>query len=210
MTQLEGFPFLSHDETSSARWLAGVLRASRAAVVWHTSRLRHSLSRMMHAGPNELALPTEQHAECAICFEDLCEQPVIVFVKKRSLRRRFFGRPHRRSCMHYFHESCAMQLNPKLCPLCRTPWFRCKRMPSFDDDPHGWFNCADVNGTGRLTRDQTQEALAASFSVSLAQLESCIEENWEDWESSSSGLIDKASFFAPGSSSCVVMPEAGE
>ena len=192
---------LLREDDSPETWgwsFFGSIRASRTALIWHTTRFRHKLLRLAHTSLERTTASTEQHAECAICFEDLCAQPIVIFEKKRGLRRRIFRRPARRVCGHFFHESCAAQLKPQLCPLCRTSFHRCRRMPSIEDDPLGWFQCVDVDGEGRLTRDQVKDALATCFPLDVPRLEASLDELWAQWDVSSSGFIDKPAFLAPG------------
>ena len=43
---------------------------------------------------------SEEHAECAVCFEALCDAPTAVFVAATAGSTR-------RTCAHYFHLTCA-------------------------------------------------------------------------------------------------------
>ena len=91
---------LLREDDSPETWdwsFFGLIRASRTALIWHTTRFRHKLLRLAHTPLERTTASTEQHAECAICFEDLCAQPIVIFEKKRGLRRRIFRRPARRN-----------------------------------------------------------------------------------------------------------------
>ena len=192
---------LREEAETSGSWewsIGSLIRASRTALVWHTARFRHKLLRLAHTPLDRMSTSTEQHAECAICFEDLCAQQIVTFEKKRGLKRRLFRRPARRVCGHFFHESCAAQLKPQLCPLCRTPFHRCRRVPSIEEDPLGWFQCVDVDGEGRLSRDQVKDALATCFPLDVPRLEASFDELWAQWDVTGSGYIDKPSFLTPG------------
>mmetsp|Transcript_34963 Transcript_34963/g.60162 ORF Transcript_34963/g.60162 Transcript_34963/m.60162 type:complete len:253 (-) Transcript_34963:632-1390(-) len=67
------------------------------------------------------------HAECAICFEPLCNpEPVAVFCDGQS----------KRVCHHFFHLECARQ-TAQLgtdCPLCRAQFANVLQVPDVQDD----------------------------------------------------------------------------
>ena len=44
---------------------------------------------------------TEEHQECAVCYDDLCSHRTAVFVKQDGRTR---------TCKHYFHAACAREL----------------------------------------------------------------------------------------------------
>ncbi len=44
---------------------------------------------------------TEEHQECAVCYDDLCSHRTAVFVKRDGKTR---------TCKHYFHASCAREV----------------------------------------------------------------------------------------------------
>ena len=88
---------------------------------------------------------SEEHAECAVCFEALCDAPTAVFVATTA------GSTTRRTCAHYFHLACARSLRARemrRCPVCRAPFDDALPVPDPRDDPGGWFAAVDANGDG--------------------------------------------------------------
>ena len=55
---------------------------------------------------------TNKHAECPICFEDLCSEAVGVFTDSGG----------QRTCQHLFHYECALELPSHICPMCNQPF----------------------------------------------------------------------------------------
>ena len=88
----------------------------------------------------------QQHAECSICFDDLCEKPCAVL-----------KRGDERVCCHFFHEHCARQLPSQHCPMCRADFLALERLPLLSEDAEGWFRCVAL-GNGELKKNQVRGA----------------------------------------------------
>ena len=88
----------------------------------------------------------EQHTECVICFDNMYERPCATLMHRGK-----------NACSHFLHVECAEGLlaaNRRQCPHCRTAFDGVRRVPICTDDPEGWFFCVDVEGDGRLSRQQ--------------------------------------------------------
>ncbi len=131
----------------------------------------------------------QRHAECAVCFEDLCSMPCAVFVDGHA----------RRCCSHFLHEVCARALPTKACPLCRAPFEATRTLPSIRDDPHGWFACVDVEGDGRLSKVQVREALVTQFPLDTSKFDGVIDTLWARWDHDGSGFVSREEFADPDS-----------
>ena len=86
----------------------------------------------------------QQHAECSICFDDLCEKPCAV-LKHGAIR----------VCSHFFHEHCARELPSQHCPMCRAEYSALERLPLLSEDAEGWFRCVAL-GRGDLKKNQVK------------------------------------------------------
>lgn len=85
----------------------------------------------------------DDHAECSICFEPLCQAPTAVFRDQRQ----------KRICHHFFHLSCAENLyneNHRECPLCRLNYHDVLPVPNIDENSDAWFNVCDKDHDGNL------------------------------------------------------------
>ena len=110
---------------------------------------------------------SEEHAECAVCFEELCDAPTAVFVAATAGSTR-------RTCAHYFHLACARSLRARemrRCPVCRAPFDDALPVPDPRDDPGGWFAAVDANGDGKLSPGEVLEALKANVPCDWRRLE---------------------------------------
>lgn len=143
------------------------------------------------------------HAECAICFDDLCSQPVAVCI----------GEDGKRSCRHYYHLECMKGIVPiwtrgyggemevasaeearregkkPLCPLCRVPFSSIAELPDPFKDLRRWFRIADVSGTGALSRDEVRDVLRATVPCDETLLDEAIERRWREWDKAGTGSI---------------------
>ena len=129
----------------------------------------------------------ERHAECCICFDDLCnEEPIACFWYAGA-----------RTCSHFFHDACAEDVltsSQKKCPLCRRDVDAKQLVPDVSADPDGWFRCVDVEGDGRLSRLQVVNVLVSQFPVDQVRLEAALPELWKRWDVGESGAINQREF----------------
>jgi len=158
----------------------------------HTPRRspRRSLSpgaSATNSAPVEASL-AEQHAECALCFDELHTTPCAVFRSNSA-----------RSCSHFLHEPCARSLSRQECPLCRTSFDSVEPLPAVDADPEAWFRCVECAGDGALTQAQVVDALLTQFALEPLRFEAAVEHNWKRWDASSEGAIRFEAFAAAGS-----------
>ena len=146
---------------------------------------------MAAIGSGERLGVAEEHAECPICFDELCEKPCVSFHR---------GAGPRRACMHFLHESCAAELPTKSCPLCRAEFTRCERLPNLAADPQAWFEriSAVEPFPGQLSKQQVSTAMVTQFPLNVAAFERALDELWVRWDHDGSGAVDRAEFFAPG------------
>ena len=99
---------------------------------------------------------SEQHAECAICFETLSQTACATLVHK-----------HKNACAHFYHLTCANELLSsswgargfKHCPICRAEFDAVRAVPDITDDADGWWFCVDVDGNGELSRQEVVNVL---------------------------------------------------
>ncbi|KAJ9446151.1 Arrestin domain-containing protein A [Diplonema papillatum] len=116
-----------------------------------------------------------QHAECAVCFEPLCNGTSVVFVDSNRVR----------ICRHYFHEACVKDLRPDTasiyrCPLCRKSFSIIVRMPDPRTDAATWFDLAGVT-EGRLTKVEVREVLLSTVNTDAEVLGTVVNAKWADW-----------------------------
>jgi hypothetical protein len=76
------------------------------------------------------------HAECAICFDDLCAESVAVFFDQP-------GPDGKRVCQHIFHCACCEGL--KTCPLCNRDVGEWRELPDPIEKPKSWFAMVDFH-----------------------------------------------------------------
>ena len=125
-------------------------------------------SRASKTPPRKHRHVSEEHAECAVCFEALCDAPTAVFVSTEA------GSATRRTCAHYHHLSCARSLRARemrRCPVCRAPFDDALAVPDPLHDPRGWFAAVDANGDGKLSPGEVLEALKARVPCDWRRLE---------------------------------------
>lgn len=132
------------------------------------------------------AAEARQMMECAVCFEDLSSEPCAIF-----------RRGSRRVCAHLLHHRCALELPQRSCPYCRAEFEEATCLPTLDADPEGWFRCADVEGDGRLSKQQVLQLLLCQFPLDAHKFEASMELLWPTFDIDGSGYIDRAQFFAP-------------
>ena len=126
------------------------------------------------------------HAECAICFEPLCDAPCCVFGDHEGAR----------TCRHYFHSVCTRGLvtrrvmgakRDQVCPLCRAPYSRAMAVPDCNVDPKQWFKVVDYDGDGSLDMDEVLGVLKATIPTDHAELEAAMPELWPRWDPNGDG-----------------------
>lgn len=65
----------------------------------------------------------------------------------------------------------------------------------------GWFRVVDINGDGRLSRQEAVEALKAQLPTDVRALDAAVADAnhpiWEQWDKDGSGYIEKSELFAP-------------
>ena len=116
----------------------------------------------MHRTQPPASNPTEslavQHAECPICFEPLCRGDVGVF----------FDAAGARVSKHLYNLAAAREWLASghgVCPITRRPISSVSKLPDIRRDPQGWFCMVDVDGDGRLSREELVEALKATLPI---------------------------------------------
>ena len=150
---------------------------------------------------------SEEHAECAVCFEALCDAPTAVFVATTA------GSTTRRTCAHYFHLACARSLRARemrRCPVCRAPFDDALAVPDPLHDPKGWFAAVDANGDGKLSPGEVLEALKACVPCDWRRLERDVLPRraagaararrglFDAWDPNGDGFIERREMVAPG------------
>jgi len=126
------------------------------------------------------------HAECPICFEDLCAEPVATF----------FTSSGSRVCRHIFHAACCEDLGGT-CPLCRREYDIFKTVPDPVEEPREWFSLIDVDGNGSLSKAEVAEALKATLPVDVSELDKHLEELWKRWDVAGDGELSFDEIMAP-------------
>ena len=119
-------------------------------------------------------LPT--HAECPICFEDLCSEQVAVFYDKTGPRGK-------RVCQHIFHLTCCEDLKSVgLCPTCQQPFTDVRPLPDPLEDPQLWFSMVDMDESKSLSKKEVVEVLKAQLPVNSDDLERHLDDLWANWD----------------------------
>jgi len=136
----------------------------------------------------------EMKAECPICFEPLCSGPVGVFV----------GPDGKRVSQHFFNLAAArewLESGSGNCPLTRKPIASVLDVPDIRSNPEGWFAAVDMNGDGRLSRLEVVECLKAQLPVDSSALDATLADQdhwmWQQWDSDSSGFIERQELLHP-------------
>lgn len=128
-----------------------------------------------------------ERAECSVCFEDLCAEPVALF----------FNAEGGRVCQHFFHHECACELPTKVCPLCNREFDNVKELPDALDAPKQWFAMVDHVGNGTLDRRDVVEALKAQLPIKTDRLEAHFDDLWRRWDTDGSGDLSLDELFNP-------------
>lgn len=106
-------------------------------------------------------------AECAVCFEPLCEAPIAAF---------WIGT--KRACRHLFHLRCAEACPIKMgCPLCRAKYHEVGKVPDMSKTVQ-WFEAMDVDRNGRLDQNEVLFAVKASMPVDCDVLDEVLPVLW--------------------------------
>ena len=116
---------------------------------------------------------------CCICLDSLCVSPVVALMADRR-------DGCRASCSHFYHSACAARLEPRLCPMCRTPFGELS-VPFGGDDLVAAGATRVIAAARRLQGDEPDdeaspsvktrtvvELLAASFPIQQAALEAAV------------------------------------
>lgn len=138
--------------------------------------------------PNSISSPAIEHAECPICFEALYKEPKAgLFASKNSFLK---GKTQFRVCQHLFHARCLTAVINKTCPLCRKPYEQAKVLPNPFANPTEWFSMVDVNGDGKLSKNEVIEVLKAELAIDWKELENAlVPELWAQWDRNRDGSI---------------------
>eukprot|EP01063_Lacrimia_lanifica_P021586 TRINITY_DN2904_c1_g6_i1.p1 TRINITY_DN2904_c1_g6~~TRINITY_DN2904_c1_g6_i1.p1 ORF type:complete len:1006 (+),score=178.34 TRINITY_DN2904_c1_g6_i1:153-3170(+) len=145
-----------------------------------------SAAKRQHSSVLSLAEAAAQHAECAICFDALCDGQVVVFLDQQR----------RRVCRHYFHEPCVAEIRPDSqglfrCPLCRAPFGIMMRFPDPRVEPKQWFLLSSTNEEdARLAKTEVVDVLCATVNTDAEMLERVVETKWKEWDSAGTGYIE--------------------
>lgn len=134
--------------------------------------------------PMHQSSPSKQQVECVVCFEPMHMEPIAGFVS---------GQQRKRSCRHFLHYRCAMQLKANFgsrhCPVCRCTWDGLMRMPDMDRNPEAWFKFADFDGKGVLSKAEVLDVLTAQFPIDYARLVEQFPALWLKWDVSNTGAL---------------------
>jgi len=130
-----------------------------------------------------------------ICFEPLHSGPVGIFLDASG----------RRVSNHFFNLEAARQWLASgngQCPLTRTPVSSVVPVPSITSDPDGWFRICDVDGNGKLSRQECIECLKAQLPIDNTALDDAANDPshpmWRNWDKDGSGSIERNELLAPG------------
>lgn len=130
-----------------------------------------------------------EYAECSICFEPLCDQPCAMLHCRGK-----------RVCRHLIHQSCgqAMQRSGQHnCPECRGRFDELRSLPRLTDtNTREWFAAVDVDGDGRLDRNEVVSVLKAQYRLDWRKLEQHIDSLWTRWDTNASGDLAYEELFA--------------
>jgi len=126
------------------------------------------------------------HAECPICFAELCKAPVGIFLDATG----------RRVSKHFYNLDAAHELlasGASVCPLTRKPIASVRRVPDIRTDPDAWFGTVDLDGDGRLSREEVVECFKAQLPVDLAAMDRAAADDvwWSQWDTDGSGFIER-------------------
>ena len=168
---------------------------------------------------------SEEHVECSVCFEALCDAPTAVFVgpsmrndptsQKKSKSKKSSTN---RTCADFFHFDCAKCLlarNFRECPVCRAAFTDVLPVPDPSEDPDGWFTCVDLNGDGRLSPGEIVEVLRAQIPCDWRAIEKDVMRRdsgsngkgktqtpkknlFDRWDPDGDGFVEKFEMVMPG------------
>ena len=172
--------------------------------------VENALKKHLKGSREKLSL-SEEHQECAVCYDDLCSGRTAVFVKRDGVER---------TCKHYFHASCARELlehceqetksmrsNREIeeedwqggedsvrasCPICRVRVFGYVNVPSSQTNPNLWFNIVDIDSDGKVSASDLVTILRAQFLVDWRTIEKkLMTEIWPRFDLNESGFISR-------------------
>lgn len=117
---------------------------------------------------------------CCICLDSLSSSNVVALLKHPGP-----SNATERTCSHFFHAPCAERLNPRHCPMCRTP-FQMLSAPFSGDELVTAGAKTVIAGARRLRGEDPSvptvaartvvELLAASFPIKQTSLEAAVDE----------------------------------
>ena len=157
--------------------------------------------RLIQIADTMLSSMADTHAECCICIEPLHAEPLATLTFNR-----------RNACAHFLHARCADELlgsettswageavsrPTKNCPICRAEFNGIVRVPALSEDVDGWFWSVDVEGDGRLSRQQVLNVLVAQFPIDTSKLDEVLPTLWERWDMDGTGYVSKDEFLHP-------------
>lgn len=97
-----------------------------------------------------------RHAECPICYEDLCRERTSVFVQPDG----------KRACPHFFHERCIRNLEIRHCPVCRAAFTHRRRVPDPEFKPgkllRFMISSTCMNGFVKINNNNTKNSIMVS------------------------------------------------
>ena len=92
-------------------------------------------------------------------------------------------------------------------PICRAAYNAVKDLPSLEEDPRGWFQLVDADGSGRLSRQELYEVFAATLDVDLDCLDELISKRWAEWDGGNTvSCTRRAPPTRTGAGTCVHLP----
>eukprot|EP01059_Diplonema_ambulator_P029305 TRINITY_DN48651_c0_g1_i1.p1 TRINITY_DN48651_c0_g1~~TRINITY_DN48651_c0_g1_i1.p1 ORF type:complete len:256 (+),score=44.98 TRINITY_DN48651_c0_g1_i1:48-815(+) len=120
------------------------------------------------------------HAECTLCFEDLCSAPLAILINENA----------KRVCRHFFHHDCLKEVhdfaegNSKdmTCPVCREPCTDIIKMPDPATSAEKWFEMTDTDGNGDLSFREVTDVVRATCNISDADADNIIKGKWADFD----------------------------
>eukprot|EP01061_Rhynchopus_euleeides_P005038 TRINITY_DN1429_c0_g4_i1.p1 TRINITY_DN1429_c0_g4~~TRINITY_DN1429_c0_g4_i1.p1 ORF type:complete len:300 (+),score=119.37 TRINITY_DN1429_c0_g4_i1:46-900(+) len=131
------------------------------------------------------------HAECPICFEPLCEQPVAGLLHGADIR----------ACRHFFHHTCMTEFavftgteEKGECPMCRAEFTSIDQLPNPTTDADRLFHFIDVDRSGNLTPEEVVDVVRATCNVSEDDIEKLVEQKWGRWDKDKSKGIEWKEF----------------
>ena len=140
---------------------------------------------------NDVIAPADQaaidHEECSICMMPLCESKSGFFVNSSK----------KRTCRHYFHESCARAIASKKCPICRVQYNDVRTVANPIENPKQFFTDIDVDANGHLTYAEITEGFKCTLPLDFRDIDSQIDAFFSRWDKDKNGSINLTEFMAP-------------